>query len=271
LYGFLCYLHFYLLFGQLGWTLNGWGALFVTALLLLGVWLWWPVRRAGGAVWKARFGLKTNAGTSRTLYDVHNLVGIYPLVFSLIFTTTALAFAFPETTRRVLDVVTASAADPVVRLSPPAGAQPLPLDDLVAIADRTIDGRILRVSFPQSASAPLTVRKEWDDWNRTRNHAMITIDPYTGAVLDVYDSRRHQSMSRLLMQWIYPLHFGLWGGMTTRVLYVVLGFIPAVALVTGFWRWRLRVRAQRRSLQRLRALVVDGPPAARDRLSPYIS
>ena len=113
---------------------------------------------------------------------------------------------------------------------------------------------------------PLVVRKGWDDWNRTRNRASITVDPYTARVLDVYDSRKHESPGRSLVQWAIPLHFGIWGGMPTRVLYVVLGFIPVVAFVTGFWRWRLRRRAERKSRERLRVLLESAPPAVRQRL-----
>ncbi|MBL0156231.1 MAG: PepSY domain-containing protein [Bryobacterales bacterium] len=66
-YGFLCYLHFYLFLGQTGWLLNGWGALLTLTLLFAGIWLWWPARRAGRSVWKARFSVRTGAGLPRTL------------------------------------------------------------------------------------------------------------------------------------------------------------------------------------------------------------
>ena len=266
LYGFLCYLHFYLLFGQTGWTLNGWGALFLTMALLLGVWLWWPARRAGAAVWKARFSVRRDAGKSRLLFDLHNAFGIYPILFSLIFTLTTLVFAFPIASKSVLYALTGTPADPVFQLNPPANAQPLPIDELIAAADAAIDGRILRVSFPQAPESPLMVRKEWDDWNQTRNHAMVTVDPYTANVLDVYDSRNHQSPGRLIAQWALPLHFGIWGGLPIRILYVLLGFVPAVALVTGFWRWRLRTKAERRSQERLAALLHSAPPLVRETL-----
>ena len=260
-YGFLMYLHFYLFIGQTGWTLNGWGALLLTVLLLVGAWLWWPTRRAGTAVWKGRLSVRADAGKSRLLYDLHNVVGIYPFVFFLIFTLTTLVFAFPDASRRVLYALTGSPPDPVFQLNPEPGAERLPLDQLVAAADEAIDGRILRVSFPQTSDAPLRVRKEWDDWNRTRNRAMITVDPYSAEVLDVYDSRKHESWGRLLVQWAIPLHFGIWGGLTTRILYVVLGLLPAVAFVTGIWRWRLRKRAERKSQERLRTLLESGHPA----------
>lgn len=260
LYGFLCYVHFYLLYGQTGWTLNGWGAGLVTALLLLGVWLWWPARQAGAAVWKARFSVKTTAGTSRTLFDLHNAVGIYTLVFALLFTLTAMAFAFPQPAKKLVYAVTGTAPDPVFTVTPtPDG--PLPLDRLVATADAAIDGRILRVSFPQSPTAPMTVRKEWDDWNQTRNHAIVTVDPYSGRVLNVYDSRQATSIGRLVLQWAYPIHFGLWGGLPTRILYVFLGLAPLIGFVTGFWRWRLRTAATRKSQARLRDLQRSGKRA----------
>lgn len=268
-YGFLMYLHFYLFLGQAGWTLNGWGALLLTALLLLGLWLWWPTRRSGAAVWKGRLSVRTDAGRSRLLYDLHNVVGVYPLVFFLIFTLTTLVFAFPDASRRVLYALTSTPPDPVFRLDPEPGTERLPLDRLVAAADAAINGRILRVSFPQTPDAPLRVRKEWDDWNRTRNRAMITVDPYTAEVLDVYDSRKHESPGRLLVQWAIPLHFGIWGGMPTRILYVVLGLLPAVAFVTGFWRWRLRKQAERKNRARLRARRETSGTAPRSSSGPH--
>ncbi len=139
----------------------------------------------------------------------------------------------------------------------------MPLDELVAAADAAIDGRILRVSFPPTPADPLMVRKEWDDWNQTRNHAMVTVDPYTGRVLDVYDSRQHAAPGRLIAQWAIPLHFGIWGGLPTRILYILLGLTPAVALVTGFWRWRLRTKAQRLSRERLQAVLQAASPSVR--------
>ena len=261
LYGFLCYLHFYLLFGQTGWTLNGYGALLVTMLILVGVWLWWPRPRAG--VWKGRFLVRSTAGKSRLLFDLHNAAGVYPILFSLIFTVTAIFFAFPDPSRRVLDAMFGSSPNPVFDLRPAPGAAPLPLDQLVAAADAAIEGRILRVSFPQRRSDPLLVRKEWDDWNQTRNHAMVAVDPYTGHILEVYDSRRHESAGRLILQWAYPLHFGLWGGLATRVLYVFLGLLPVVSFATGFWRWRLRKAAERKSAERLAAVWRAASPDVR--------
>src|SRR5271155_1883619 len=40
-----------------------------------------------------------------------------------------------------------------------------------------------------------------------------------------------------------PLHYGTFGGMFTRVLWIFLGLTPAVLFVTGFVIWRQRIAA----------------------------
>ncbi len=241
LYGFLCYLHFYLFIGQTGWMLNGWGALLTLVLLSSGIWLWWPARRAGAAVWKARLSVRTDLGLSRTLYDLHNSVGIYPFVFSLLFALTAIQFAFPESFSKAVYGLTGTRLPTVPVVTAPVGARMLSIDELLQVADLAITGNIRRVSFPRTPGAPLIVRKEWDDWNRTRNHAKIAADPYTGAVLSVEDTR-NATLARKLVQWCIPIHFGIWGGLPTRVLYVFLGLGWPVAFITGLWHWMLRRR-----------------------------
>jgi uncharacterized iron-regulated membrane protein len=242
LYGFLCYLHFYLLFGQAGWNANGYGAILLTALLLTGVWLWWPNRGAGSLVWRSRFRIKTQMGLKKLLYDIHNVAGIYPLAFSLIFTLTTVEFIFPDATKKFVYALTGEQPDPKITVKP--SARPLPLDTLVQIADQALDGQIRRVSFPSNPNSPLQVRKEWADWNVNRNHAMISVDPYRGQVLHIADTR-NAGLGRKIIQYCIPLHYGIWGGIPMRILYVFLGLIPTVAFITGFWHWRLRVQAQK--------------------------
>jgi uncharacterized iron-regulated membrane protein len=240
LYGFLCYLHFYLLYGQTGWNANGYGAILLTVLLLTGLWLWWPNARSGVQVWKSRFRIKSGMGMKKLLYDIHNVAGIYPIAFSLIFTLTTIEFIFPDATKAVVYAVTGEVGDPKISVTPQGKAKDL--DELVRVADGALEGEIRRVSFPSSPTAPLTMRKEWEDWNVNRNHASLSIDPYQGKVLHIADTR-NAGIGRKIIQYCIPLHYGIWGGVPVRILYVLLGLVPLVAFVTGFWHWRLREQA----------------------------
>jgi uncharacterized iron-regulated membrane protein len=250
LYGFLCYLHFYLLYGQTGWNANGYGAILLTVLLLTGVWLWWPNARSGAAVWKSRFRIKTGMGMKKLLYDIHNVAGIYPLAFSLIFTLTTIEFIFPDATKAVVYAVTGEVGDPKITVTPKGKAKDL--DELVRVADSALDGQIRRVSFPSSPTAPLTMRKEWEDWNVNRNHASLSIDPYEAKVLHIADTR-NAGIGRKIIQYCIPLHYGIWGGIPVRIVYVFLGLVPLVAFVTGFWHWRLREQAAKQVAEKVAA------------------
>ncbi|MCX6367483.1 MAG: PepSY domain-containing protein [Armatimonadetes bacterium] len=230
-YGFLCYLHFYLAMGQLGWSVNGWGAILLTLVLLSGLWIWWPTIRSQ---WRVRLSVRKGRGPRVLTHDLHNVFGVYPLGLMLAFTLTAIVFAFKEPSERIVYGLTGVQKEAPVKVA--LGTTPLPLDTLVEIADKATDGRIQRVNFPKKPTEPLVVRKEWENWNQTRDRVEIAVDPFTGKVLRIDDSRKWP-LGRKLIQWAIPVHFGLIGGMATRVLWVLLGLVPVVLAVTGALQW----------------------------------
>jgi uncharacterized iron-regulated membrane protein len=272
-YGFLVYLHINLFLGPMGRTLNGWGALLLIVLLVSGFVLWWPGTRATRAVWKARLTIRRDAGAPRFLFDLHNTVGVYPFVFSVLSMLTALEFAFPDQVRPFLHAVGGSSRSPVALRSAGSdedrprvpGAAKLPkssvmvgLDVVVASADRVAEGRIHAIDFPKTSDEPILVTKALDAYNRTRARIEIAVDPHDARVLAIHDTRVEPTGSALV-RWCVPLHYGIWGGLSTRVLYVILGVGPTAAFVTGLWKWRLRVARQRQLAVRLESL---GMPAS---------
>lgn len=76
-----------------------------------------------------------------------------------------------------------------------------------------------------------------------------TIDYFDSDHTDLY--RPGESVLLALIQ----LHFGRFGGLHIRVLWVVLGLLPAVLFVTGFIMWWTRV-VRRRARSSVRADVV---------------
>jgi len=58
---------------------------------------------------------------------------------------------------------------------------------------------------------------------------------------------------RALVNW----HFGRFGGMTSRLIWIVIGLIPAVLFVTGFIMWRMRTLRRQRAAA-LQALAGGG-------------
>lgn len=256
LYGTLCYLHFYLAAGQKGWEANGWGAILSTMLLISGLVLWWPTARGQ---WRVRLSVRWRGGYKKLVHDLHNVTGVYPLIALLIFSLTAIEFAFSEQVKGFVYTLTRTPKFEKPKVPSPAnpGAQRLDVDTLVARGDAAYDGRLYRVNFPQKPTEPFVVRKEWNDWNETRNNVEIYLNPFTGQILHIKDTRRAR-MGEQIVQAIIPLHFGLWGGLPTRILYVFLGLSPVVLAVTGFLKWKVK-RDGQRALKFRRATAQAAP------------
>lgn len=76
-------LHARLLGGVRSYVFNGFLTFLAIFLLLSGLWLWWP---NNGKQLKARLTIKRGASLKRTLYDLHNVLGIY--TYLILFATT---------------------------------------------------------------------------------------------------------------------------------------------------------------------------------------
>jgi uncharacterized iron-regulated membrane protein len=67
----------------------------------------------------------------------------------------------------------------------------------------------------------------------------VILDAYSGQVLRVNDSRRAALGDRILNSF-GPLHFGTFGGLWTRWLYVLVGLSPIALFWTGVRMWQHR-------------------------------
>ena len=67
----------------------------------------------------------------------------------------------------------------------------------------------------------------------------VNLDRYSGKVLRIERSSTMALGDRILNSFS-PLHFGTFGGISTRILYVFVGLAPLTLFVTGFVMWRYR-------------------------------
>lgn len=82
--------------------------------------------------------------------------------------------------------------------------------------------------------------------------SMVSFDAHTGEVLQRSDIREAGLGVRTL-DTFRRLHFGDFGGMTSRVIWAVLGMMPLVLAITGLTLWTIR-RRKMRQVARKRAL-----------------
>ncbi|MBS0354628.1 MAG: PepSY domain-containing protein [Proteobacteria bacterium] len=235
-------LHYTLLAGEGGKTAVGVLGLVLAFSLLSGLYLWWPSRARLAAALKPVL----RSGAVRRTYDLHVLGGVYGLPVLLVLALTGSALALPDFTR-----------DLVAGVSPlreayraPAGllddgATPISLDAAVRIARGRFPGAELRwVETSGSAGRPISVRfHQPGEPGRRFPRSHVWVDPRDGQVLAVRDPLR-ESAGDGFLAWMHPLHNGEAFGLPGRIVACVAGLLPALLFVTGWLRWRHKVRAR---------------------------
>lgn len=235
-------LHYTLLAGEGGKTTVGILGLLLAFSLLSGLYLWWPSRARLGSALKPVL----RSGTVRRTYDLHVLGGVYGLPVLLVLALTGSVLALPDFTRDLVGY--ASPLREAYR--PPAGllddgAAPIPLDAAVSVARKSFPGAELRwIETSGNAGRPISVRfHQPAEPGRRFPRSQVWLDPRDGRVLAVRDPLR-ESAGDGLLAWMHPLHNGEAFGLPGRILACVAGLLPALLFVTGWLRWRHKVRAR---------------------------
>lgn len=91
-------LHDNLLSGRTGRTINGVGGAIVLVLVLTGAVLWWP----GARRWHRGFMIRRTAGRS-LISQLHAALGAWTFALLLVWTVTAVYFAFPGPVESLID------------------------------------------------------------------------------------------------------------------------------------------------------------------------
>jgi uncharacterized iron-regulated membrane protein len=132
---------------------------------------------------------------------------------------------------------------------------PLAIEEAVTLAQREIANlRVSGVSFTRGSASKITVRGQGDAWLVRDAANVVRIDPYHDRV---EPSSRATDMAAV-RRWVHtadPLHFGTFGGLTTRLIWFGAGLITSAAILLGVRVWYLRSLPARAALTRSRVLV----------------
>jgi len=201
-------LHTNLLGGNTGRKINGVLAIFVIALSVTGLAIWWPgtgrVRRSLTIDFKSNW--------KRFNWDLHSVVGFWMCALVFIFGVTGVFLVFPTPFQIVVNHFShlelyglqSSLSDMDMRLSAAS------LSNQTNAADSRVSG-IIRVA--DQTPPPVRRRRK----------------PPRGSNGDVF------------LRWFYYLHFGNFGDWEVKALWVVLGLAPPFLFVTGAVMWWNRV------------------------------
>lgn len=93
-------LHDNLLTGSAGRNVNGIGGFLVVFLIVTGLIIWWP---GAGRIWRS-LAVGRPEMSRRFAWQLHNALGVWSFALLLIWSLTAIYFAFPQLRERAVDV-----------------------------------------------------------------------------------------------------------------------------------------------------------------------
>ncbi len=237
-------LHFALLGGITGYKINGWAALVLIFIALTGLVLWVQTYVRGKA-----FAVNWKASWKRVTWDLHRVLGAIVLVFLIAVAATGAYYPFRETVMKALagmSLPLPPRGAPAIK--PTEGATPLSIDDVMAKARAALpDAKlvVLRPPATPTQSWTATFHRSGDEGESVESGPTAYLDAYTGAVLRLDDPRTMGWTARTL-RFIEPLHFGKFGGVLTKLFWVLLGISPTFLFFSGVVMWWNRTRGTRR-------------------------
>jgi len=238
-------LHFDLLAGRRGRLVNGLGALLLAMMCVTGAVIWWP----GRAKWRRGFTVDLRKPWRRVNVDLHGAIGIWTVALIAIWAVTGVYLALPGPFRSVVNRLSPITASHVPE-SDASRAPRVGRPDLRALVDearRHAPGQhVARIVLPFSERSAFLV-----SFSRTQptpagsaDLTSIYLDQYSGALLS-QPPASGRTVGDLIVAWAAPLHVGSFGGLGTRLAWVVLGLAPPALFVTGFLMWWTRVVRRR--------------------------
>lgn len=234
---FLFVLHSSLFASETGKAVLTLGSLGYVLMLVSGLVLWWPAR------WRAGLAVRTGAGLTRSIFDLHRAGGtLFGLVVGVSVVTGAYMAWHPLAQWVSQAAGQAPLLPPAVR---PSAAAAVSLDTAVARAQALFpDGMVGYVQVPANDQSPVRVRLKLPDDPHPNGLTSVWLHPRSGEVLA---ARRWSALDpgTRAYAFIYPLHIGTLGGAPVLVATFIAGLLLAGYGVSGLWLWwRRRARGR---------------------------
>jgi uncharacterized iron-regulated membrane protein len=222
LFGFLQDLHFYLLAGEVGWYVNGVGALLLFLLGLTGIVIWWP----GVKSWTQRLTIKRGTSWKRFNWDTHNAVGFWTLLFVTIWGVTGAYFVFPEPYRATVNFFAPLTPRPMDEKPQPIPAETAlaSIDAMVANAAAVTPGKLTTwIQAPRREGLPARVYRKQPG---AHEETMVYLHPATAQVTRV-QRPTERTTGDTIIRWFGWLHFGTFAGAWSKAFWEHYPFLAA--------------------------------------------
>ncbi len=254
-------IHITLLAGEVGEKVVGICGLLLLLLGVTGAILWPGWRKLPSG-----FQIRWQAPWQLVNYDLHTVGGIVSVLFLLLIASTGAAMIFHEETEPAVYWLLQTPKPPALTSTPQAGKSPLTLEEILHKADAALpEGKTTFISLATKPEGIVRVTKKLPQEIRPDGRSRVYLDQYSGKVLRVENALTVPLGTRI-MNGLFTLHTGIYGGLGMRILYIFVGLTPTVLFITGFVMWRQRQWAIARRQEAIRQS--QGIPEPRPKIYP---
>ncbi|MEL7833757.1 PepSY-associated TM helix domain-containing protein [Fodinibius sp. Rm-B-1B1-1] len=237
-----------LLATPIGQPIVVWSTVVFIILLISGMILWWP-KKWNKAGKQKSFKIKWGSTWRRVNYDLHNVLGFYFLMLSLIIAFTGLYWYFPFAKKSMHFLGTGEYALPagpgekVVSTIPDTKTTDNPMDKAYNNAwNQYPKANSIALVAPADSQATIsaTVRPDGETYY---GRSYLEFDQYTGELLAA-DRYKDKNAGEKLVAMNYDIHIGAIGGLPGKIIAFFASLICASLPVTGFIIWWDRKKRQ---------------------------
>lgn len=186
-----------------------------------------------------------------TFADFHKLVGFWALLFHIVIASTGTWLALESYLQPVIAAVANHRPDSVDKNGAGAAGETVPrlapIAPMVARSRTAIEGfEPTYVTLEDDAGRP-RVRVSGDVPGLVQQGVShVLFDRATGRLLEVNDVRAKPFWTQFRHA-LEPIHYGYFGGVWVKLLYLIVGLLPAALSITGTLLWFERRRHESRA------------------------
>jgi uncharacterized iron-regulated membrane protein len=222
-------LHYGLLSGRRGEIFVGILGLLLFILCITGLILWtgWRNLIAG-------FKIKWNGHFKRVNFDIHNVIGIWTILLLSMTAFTGFCWNFSDWSYPIIYATTFTHPAPEITSTPIPGQASLPISKLLQNSNTIFPGaKTFSITIPEKDTDVVSVRKRQLHETLFYGQSDVLLDSYSGKILRVADSNKLPLGDSIIASF-EPLHYGTFWGVFSRILYIFVGLVPLILLITSF-------------------------------------
>lgn len=228
--------HHNLLLSDAGEWIVGISGILLITNIGLGIWLG---LRGSGGLKRRVVPVRPNAKSAR-FYSWHRAVGLWAAIPAILIAATGVLLTFYDTTE--------AAVNPSARTLP-ALTSPAPVTTDFSDAVKTAMGefptaKLTAVTLPTEEDKSYVIRLLQPEESREiYGVTTVIVSAVDGSIRGSFDALE-APVGRSFMDALFPLHTGEFGGLTGRILSVLIGLWLLTVSILGFRLWLLRRRSR---------------------------